>query len=74
VSFRDAHGFTHSVEVTASSLYEAVALGIHAFRQHGLLAVRFSFTQQFTVQGDPTAINLESVTLTNRSGSTTGRP
>ena len=35
---------------------------------------QFSFTQQFTVQGDPNAINLESVTLTNRLGSTTGRP
>jgi hypothetical protein len=35
---------------------------------------QFSFTQQFSVQGDPNAINLESVTLTNRSGSTTGRP
>jgi hypothetical protein len=35
---------------------------------------QFSFSQQFTVQGDPNAINVESVTLTNRLGSNTGRP
>jgi Putative Ig domain len=35
---------------------------------------QFLFTQQFTVQGDANALTLESVTLTNRLGSTTGKP
>lgn len=35
---------------------------------------QFLFTQQFNVQGDANAVNLESVTLTNRLGNTTGRP
>jgi hypothetical protein len=32
---------------------------------------QFTFAQQFAIQGDPSAVNLVSVTLTNRSGTTT---
>jgi hypothetical protein len=34
---------------------------------------QFRFAQQFTVQGDANLLSLESVTLTNRVGSVTGR-
>jgi len=37
VSFRDSADIRHSVVVTAATLYEAAALGVRAFRQHGLL-------------------------------------
>jgi hypothetical protein len=33
VSIRDTEGIEHSAEVTAESLYEAVALGLRAIRQ-----------------------------------------
>ena len=33
VSYRDAEGIEHAVEVTAASLYEAVALAINRFRR-----------------------------------------
>ncbi len=33
VSFTDTDGVTHSVEVTAESLYEAAALGLKAFKE-----------------------------------------
>ena len=35
VSFTDLDGFRHAVEVQAESLYEAVVLGVKAFREHG---------------------------------------
>jgi hypothetical protein len=34
VSCRDANGAEHAVEVTARSLYEAVARGLHVLRQN----------------------------------------
>lgn len=34
MSFTDAEGLRHSVDVQASSLYEAVALAISVFREH----------------------------------------
>jgi hypothetical protein len=37
VSFSDSEGIRHSVVVTATTLYEAVALGVGAFREQGLL-------------------------------------
>lgn len=36
VSYLDTDGIRHSVEVDASSLYEAVALGMKAFKDHEL--------------------------------------
>jgi len=35
VAFTDPEGFRHSVEVRGGSLYDAVALAIAAFREHG---------------------------------------
>ena len=37
VSFADAQGMRHSVEVTAETLLEAAALALHAFRQSELV-------------------------------------
>lgn len=34
VSFLDISGIRHAVEVQADSLYEAVVLGVNAFREH----------------------------------------
>lgn len=38
VSTTDTEGVTHTVEVTASTLYEAVALGLKAIRGHDWVA------------------------------------
>jgi hypothetical protein len=35
VSFTDTEGLRHSVNVQAESLYEAVALAVNMFREHG---------------------------------------
>ena len=35
VSYKDVEGVTHTVEVSASSLYEAAVLGLKAFEQTG---------------------------------------
>jgi hypothetical protein len=37
VSFTDTEGITHTAVVTASSLYEAAALGVAEFRRCGLI-------------------------------------
>jgi hypothetical protein len=37
VSFTDTEGITHTAAVTASSLYEAAALGVAEFRRCGLI-------------------------------------
>ena len=39
VSFSDEYGLTHSVEVTAASLYEAGARALRAFAEGGLEGV-----------------------------------
>jgi hypothetical protein len=39
VSFTDTEGITHTAVVTASSLYEAAALGVAEFRRCGLVDV-----------------------------------
>ncbi len=39
VSFTDLDGITHSVEVSATSLYEAAALGLHQFQSAALGAI-----------------------------------
>ena len=35
VSFTDSEGITHSVEITASTLFEAAVVAMAEFRQHG---------------------------------------
>jgi hypothetical protein len=37
VSFCDLRGITHSVEVTADSLFEAAAMGLKLLQEHGWL-------------------------------------
>jgi hypothetical protein len=37
VSFRDPRGSTHTAEVSATSLYEAVVLGYHELKRTGLI-------------------------------------
>jgi hypothetical protein len=39
MSFTDTEGITHTAVVTASSLYEAAALGVAEFRRCGLIDV-----------------------------------
>jgi hypothetical protein len=39
VSFTDSDGFSHSVDVCASTLYEAAVLAIASFRRAGLFDV-----------------------------------
>jgi hypothetical protein len=39
VSFTDSEGITHSVEISASSLYEAAVLALAEFRRSGIAAV-----------------------------------
>jgi hypothetical protein len=51
VTFTDSTGIRHSVVVTAATLYEAVALGVRAFRQEGLLAeVHLGLATEITVE------------------------
>jgi hypothetical protein len=59
VSYLDISGIRHSVEVEASSLYEAAALALHTFREHncepGKMAkldveIRSSVTHTLTVE------------------------
>ena len=46
VTIADTEGVSHTVEVTASTLYEAVALGLKAIRSHdwveGMVPERFA--------------------------------
>ena len=47
VSIRDAEGIEHTAEVTAESLYEAVALGLRAIRQCSWVE---DISQNFTIR------------------------
>jgi hypothetical protein len=48
VSFTDSEGISHSVEVQAESLYEAVALAVSEFRNDSVTAMPGPMTE-FTV-------------------------
>jgi hypothetical protein len=59
VSYLDTSGIRHTVEVEASGLYEAAALALRTFRQHGCdpgvmgkleVEVRSTITHTLTVQ------------------------
>ena len=41
VSFKDSEGITHSVEITASSLFEAAVVALAEFRKHGFTDATF---------------------------------
>jgi hypothetical protein len=49
VSFTDTEGVTHTVSVSASSLYEAAVLGIAEFRRCGFAEVRVGRVTRLTV-------------------------
>jgi hypothetical protein len=66
VSYLDASGIRHTVELEAESLYEAAALAVRAFREHdcepGALSkleveIRSSVTHTLTVQRLQTWLN-----------------
>jgi hypothetical protein len=63
VSFTDASGVTHSVEVTAESLMEAVALGLRDLRASGLTSVMPGTGTSITVRVNATAVAEHSVTF-----------
>jgi hypothetical protein len=64
VSFTDASGITHSVEVTAESLMEAVAFGLRDLRASGLTPVMPGPATSITVRVNATALADHSVTYT----------
>ncbi len=49
VSFQDPEGIEHAVTVTAESLYEAVGLGLHAFRNRRLIDYEMALMSIFAV-------------------------
>lgn len=59
VSYLDTSGIRHSVEIDAESLYEAAALAMRAFKEHGYepglmtsltIEIRKTITHTLTVQ------------------------
>jgi hypothetical protein len=50
VSFTDSEGITHSVSVTASSLFEAAAIGLAEFGRCGFAEVVLGPATKFTVR------------------------
>jgi len=66
VSYLDTSGIRHTVELQAESLYEAAALALRTFRQHGCdpgvmskleVEIRSSVTHTLTVQRLQTWLN-----------------
>lgn len=54
VTIRDSEGIEHTAEVTAESLYEAVALGLHAIRQSSWVEdIAQNFAIRVLVRGTP---------------------
>lgn len=64
VSFTDAQGVTHAVDVSAGSLYEAVALALRDLRASGLVPV---------TPGPATAIRVRVLAWTEAEHSVTLR-
>jgi hypothetical protein len=56
VSFRDAAGIHHSVEVSAESLYEAAALGIKAFQSAQLMPAEWGPATELEILTRPPAV------------------
>jgi hypothetical protein len=50
VSFTDSEGITHAVEITATSLFEAAALGLAEFRRCGFAEAMFGLGTKLTVR------------------------
>ncbi|MCZ2147194.1 MAG: Ig domain-containing protein [Bryobacterales bacterium] len=62
---------TPEVTIPVESMFNAWFQDPASASQYGS---QFTFSQQFTVQGDASTLSLESVTLTNRLGSVTTKP
>ncbi|MCC6586630.1 MAG: putative Ig domain-containing protein [Bryobacterales bacterium] len=62
---------TPEVTISVESLFNTWFQDPSSASQYGS---QFTFSQQFTVQGDASTLSLESVTLTNRWGSVTTKP
>lgn len=56
ISVRDPEGLTHTVQVQASSLYEAAARGVAAFREQGWAAGALTATAVLRVEVHAPAI------------------
>jgi hypothetical protein len=50
VSFIDSEGITHSVEITASSLFEAAVVAMAEFRRHGFADTTFGSATKLNVR------------------------
>ncbi len=50
LSFTDSEGITHSVEITASTLYEAAVLALAEFRRCGFAEATFGPGTKLTVK------------------------
>jgi hypothetical protein len=50
VSFTDSEGITHSVDITASSLFEAAVLAMAEFRRHGFADTTFGPATKLNVR------------------------
>jgi hypothetical protein len=59
VSFTDGANITHTVTVSASSLYEAAALGIAEFKKSGLAFANIGPATRLTIAVEPPATTHE---------------
>jgi hypothetical protein len=50
VSFTDAEGITHAVEITASTLFEAAVVAMAEFRRHGFAETTFGPATKLNVR------------------------
>ncbi len=50
VSFTDSEGITHTVEITASSLFEAAVVAMAEFRRHGFADTTFGLATTLNVR------------------------
>jgi hypothetical protein len=54
VSFTDSEGITHSVEITASTLFEAAVVAMAEFRRHGFADTTFGSADNAERSGEGT--------------------
>ena len=59
VSFTDGADVTHTVTVSASSLYEAAAVGIAEFKRNGFALVSIGPATRLTISVEPPATTHE---------------
>jgi hypothetical protein len=59
VSFTDGANVTHTVTVSASSLYEAAALGVAEFKRNGFAFISIGPATRLTISVEPPATTHE---------------